>query len=284
MTRRALLWFGTCLALSAGGAPPSLSAAHAQADADGDGLLTQGELVSLLHDTWHAHTKTALRAMPRDAAKFFLMPLFGDPADRDGGASLDDVRAHSGELHLERFAAADADANGKVTSAELKSHLWEVMAASAGGGPVKMHKATLIADVRALFASADRDGDGVLSLPELKEVPESAVGGTITSLLSMGSSDKAAKPPSKEDGGEERDNADLVAAAEARAAAAAMAKAEAAEEAAAAAEAAVAAEATAVAAEDDARAAAQSDSSAPAGPAADQGYQEERGVVGEPIA
>ena len=279
------LWLGTCasLALSAGGAPPSLSAAHAQADADGDGLLTQGELVSLLHDTWHAHTKAALHAMPRDAAKFFLMPLFGDP----GGASLEVVRAHSGELHLERFAAADADANGKVTSAELKSHLWEVMAASSGPGgqPARMHKATLLSDVRALFAAADRDGDGVLSLPELKELPESAVGGSIASLLSMGSADKAGKPPSKEDdGSEERDNADLVAAAEARAAAAAMAKAEAAEEAAAAAEAAVAAEATAVAAEDDARAAGQSDSSAPTGPAADQGYQEERGVVGEPIA
>merc|ERR1719247_258302 len=177
-------------------APPrSLGAAHTAADADGDGVLTQGELVALLHASWHHSTNVAIAGMSRDDAKFFLAPSFEGGNSGNGGATLEDLKAHSGDLHLARFASADADADGVVSSAELKSHMWEVMAAA--GAPGKLSKPALLADVRALFSLADRDGDGKLSLTELLEVPEASLGGSIASLLSLGSAEKGAVEAAK---------------------------------------------------------------------------------------
>merc|ERR1719199_905063 len=68
---------------------------------------------------------------------------------------------------------------------------------AAAGAPGKLSKPALLADVRALFSLADRDGDGKLSLTELLEVPEASLGGSIASLLALGSAEKGAVEAAK---------------------------------------------------------------------------------------
>ena len=159
--------------------PLNLREAHSRADTDGDKHVAPKELVALLHHAWHYAAQTALHMLPPEKQAFFLMPFFEDHK----AVSLEQVSALGSDAHVEEFHLADGDSDSKVTLAELTAHLYTVAGMS---DLAKYSRSALEADVASLFDIADSNGDGQLSLPELRETPHDKLGGNIQTLLRMG--------------------------------------------------------------------------------------------------
>ena len=159
--------------------PLNLREAHSRADTDGDKHVAPKELVALLHHAWHYAAQTALHMLPPEKQAFFLMPFFESHTE----VSLGQVSALGSNAHVEEFHLADSDSDSKVTLTELTAHLYTVAGMS---NLAKYSRSALEADVANLFDTADSNGDGLLSLAELRETPHDKLGGNIHTLLRMG--------------------------------------------------------------------------------------------------
>ena len=183
------------------------------ADSDGDGYLSEEELEDYLASgPGAAGSVQTLSEMDASAI------LESDDEDEDGVLSFEET-----PLTEEMFATADSDGDGFLSEAELEDYI--NTAPGAAGGvqpPPAMDAASIIEDedededgvlsidetslTEEMFATADSDGDGVISAEELEAYLNSAPEGNENAA----GPPPGGPPPEEDDNEEENTNLSLL--------------------------------------------------------------------------
>lgn len=121
-----------------------------QADSDGDGFLSEGELLAMMQSF-----QPGLPPPGVSIEEMAVNIIAENDADADGALSVEEVDGQKG-----RFSAADADGDGLVTKEEL---LAMMQSFQPGGPPPGVSTEEMAANI---IAENDADGDGALSLAE----------------------------------------------------------------------------------------------------------------------